>query len=169
MQVHLKTLALVLLTVAGAGPALAATTIYSGSTCTSDGAVERPSSGALLNIDSGGSLSAAKFHCPILRLHPANPYLSNVTLKVHAIRNIFGGSDGKAFNCAFRTVDINGNVIGTTSFFIPKATAGTETFHFNSGSIAIDGALARSYTFRCNVPDQNGGDMAGIISYEVVE
>ena len=169
MQVHLKTLAFVLLAVAGAGPALAATTIYSGSTCTSDGAVERPMSGVLLNIDNGGSNSAAKFHCPILRLHPANPYLSNVTLKVHAIRNISGGSTGDAFNCAFRTVDINGNVIATTSFVIPRANAGTETFHFNSGSIVIDGVLARSYSFRCNVPDRVGGDKAGIISYELVE
>ena len=169
MQVHLKTLAFVLLTVAGAGPALAATTIYSGSTCTSDGAVERPSSGALLNIDNGGSNSAAKFHCPILRQQLSFPYASTLTLKVHAIRNISGGSTGDAFNCAFRTVDINGNVIGTTSFFIPKANAGTETYHFNSGSIAIDGVLARSSSFRCNVPDRVGGDKAGILSYEVVE
>ena len=167
MQVHLRTLALVLLAVAGAGPALAATTIYSGSTCTSDGTVERPSSGALLNIENGGTSGTAKFHCPIMRLQLAAPYFSTVTLKLHAIRNINGGDDG--FNCAFRTVDINGNVIATKSFIVPRAYAGTETYHVNTGPIAIDGVLARSYTFRCNVPDRVGGDKAGIISYELVE
>ena len=144
-------------------PAWAITTVYPGTMCDFDGAVDRPVSGALMNA-SEGYATTSKLRCPVPRL---KPYALGNTLKVKVNVILNNHLNNNPWECNLRTTNAAGTVVHTKYEDIPGANYPNLSWSFSFETIALDPA-SLSYNFRCNVPDKTGS-LAGIVSYEVTE
>ena len=144
-------------------PAWAITTVYPGTLCDFDGAVERPISGARMNA-SEGYTTTSKLRCPVPRL---KPYAKGHALKVKVNVILNNHLSTNPWECNLRTTNAAGTVIHTKYKGIPGANYSSLSWSFSFETIELDEA-SLSYNFRCNVPDKTGS-LAGIVSYEVTE
>lgn len=139
-------------------------TTHAGATCTSDGAVQRPSNGSLLNITPQFS-GYSTFSCPV----PRNFVTSGAVPTTYVYVN-FKASDGPAaFYCVLRSVDYFGDVADSDSLTVPKAVNVSNIKDVWGGELQVSGPSGQSsYSaiLRCQVPNYPGTP-GGIISYMV--
>lgn len=147
-------------------PAMADYNTLPGTICVSDGPVERPVTGALINTDvgsaPGGGNGTAKFNCPMIRTKAATAYGGTLSFTIYAVINDPGV--GTLFQCVVRSHRADGVMHDSTTVTFPsKYITGTDHAS-RSGSVSLPPFFAASVNLRCNVPNVLGGK-AGILSY----
>lgn len=142
--------------------AQAGTTMLSGANCTLEGAVERPTNGALLNAN-GGSASTAKLHCPVPHRQQPSVYGGNLSVALNARLNYSGAT----YECVLRSVLANGSVHDSTSVVLPPKSSGNGGNWSTSFSVSMPVAQWASVQLRCNVPNEYSGERAGLVSYRI--
>lgn len=139
-------------------------TTHPGAGCTSDGTMQRPTNGALLNITPQFS-GYSTFSCPV----PRNFLTSGPVPSTYVYVN-FKASDGPAaFYCVLRSVDYFGDIIDSDSLTVPKAWQVANIKDQWGGPLEVNGTSGQSsysVILRCQVPNYPGTP-GGIISYMV--
>jgi hypothetical protein len=152
------------LALAGAAASAQTWTSYPGAACSSDGAVQRPSNGSLLNLTPQLS-GYSTFSCPVPRDFPT----SGPTPTTYVYVN-FKATDGPAdFFCVLRSVDWFGDVSHSSSLTVPKAWQVSNVKDVWGGEMQVSGPshdAGYSVVLRCQVPNYLSMP-GGIISYRV--
>lgn len=139
-------------------------TTHPGAGCTSDGSVNRPTNGSLLNY-TGQFTGYSTFSCPV----PRNFADSGPVTSTYVYVN-FKASDGPAaFYCVLRSVDYWGDIIDSDSLTVPKAWQVNNIKNQWGGPLEVNGSSTQSsysVILRCQVPNYPATP-GGIISYMV--
>lgn len=155
-------LALIAATAAWALPAAAEHAMLPGTACTSDGSVERSSTGLMVNTMAAAN-GKATFYCPFVST-VASPVGTKVRYWVNARINASSG-----MKCAIRSVSAENVTFEMEEFDFPH-TGISGGYHPTSGylnlpPVGLYGAPA-SVQMRCWIPNVNGVP-AGIVSYGI--
>lgn len=157
-------LATLALCAAAAAPALAASHIMPGLMCVSDGASDRPISGALLNAVVSAT-GTQKFSCPIIRTEPVSNYASTMSLWINARVNYSYTN----FDCVLRATMVDGTVIDSASVLMPPKSSSNGGNWTTGISVTLPPTMVTHTYLRCNVPNVYAGELAGIMSYRVTD
>ncbi len=142
--------------------AIAGVTTVPGTICTLDGAVDRPTNGALLNAAPGSS-STTKMHCPIPHRQGISAYGGTVSVTLNARVNY----SYAVYECVLRSVLANGTVFDSTTVMLPPKTSYNNGNHSTGFSVTMPPGLPASVHLRCNVPNIYSSEMAGVISLRI--
>jgi hypothetical protein len=142
--------------------ARAGNTVFPGANCSFEGPAERPVNGSLLNLSSGVAYTT-KLHCPVPHRQSASAYGGTLSVTMNARLNY----SGALFECVLRSVLPNGTVHDSTTGYLPPKSANNGGFFATTISVSMPVAQWASVQLRCNVPNEYGGDRAGIVSYRV--
>ncbi len=131
-----------------------------GVMCSSDGATDKPTSGALMNSASASGTS--KFHCPIVRMQAVSIYGGTLSVSLNAKLNYH-----QTYECVLRSTLASGAIFDSTSIVLPPKTSGNGGNWTVGLSVTLPPALMASVNLRCNVPNLFSGESAGIVSYKI--